>query len=219
MQYFKFGSNWGDNKNLIDEIFLKYNITFVGFRDNKTDYERALEKTKNTYIEKGAKIAIAQSETIKAVGIAVSDSSTLDKLIKEFNETDKEFIKNYLSYIDDTILCIKCKLYKLNIDEQFNYGSPVQDKRFCNILNEETKNHIDKLLKKYSGKLAMEELGKNSIKLLKENYNLILTGAPGTGKTYLAKQIAAKIIFNDDNKEYTEELEENEDFKNQCKFV
>ena len=202
MQYFKFESNWGDNKNLIDEIFLKYNITFVGFRDNKTDYERALEKTKNTYIEKGAKIAI-----------------TLDKLIKEFNETDKEFIKNYLSYIDDTILCIKCKLYKLNIDEQFNYGSPVQDKRFCNILNEETKNHIDKLLKKYSGKLAMEELGKNSIKLLKENYNLILTGAPGTGKTYLAKQIAAKIIFNDDNKEYTEELEENEDFKNQCQFV
>ncbi|MEI0701069.1 AAA family ATPase [Brachyspira intermedia] len=194
MQYFKFGSNWGDNKNLIDEIFLKYNITFVGFRDNKTDYERALEKTKNTYIEKGAKIAIAQSETIKAVGIAVSDSSTLDKLIKEFNETDKEFIKNYLSYIDDTILCIKCKLYKLNIDEQFNYGSPVQDKRFCNILNEETKNHIDKLLKKYSGKLAMEELGKNSIKLLKENYNLILTGAPGTGKTHLAKEIAKEMM-------------------------
>ena len=57
------------------------------------------------------------------------------------------------------------------------------------------------------------------INLLKENYNLILTGAPGTGKTYLAKQIVAKIIFNDDNKEYTEELEENEDFKNQCKFV
>ncbi|CRF31389.1 ATPase AAA [Brachyspira suanatina] len=56
-------------------------------------------------------------------------------------------------------------------------------------------------------------------KLLESNYNLILTGAPGTGKTYLAKQIAAKIIFNDDNKEYTEELEENEDFKNQCQFV
>lgn len=29
--------------------------------------------------------------------------------------------------------------------------------------------------------------------LLKENHNLILTGAPGTGKTYLAKAIAAKL--------------------------
>ena len=74
---------------------------------------------------------------------------------------------------------------------------------------------IDEKIKKYSGELAMEEY----IKLLKENYNLIFTGAPGTGKTYLAKQIAAKIIFDDDNREYTEELEEDENFKNQCEFV
>ena len=32
------------------------------------------------------------------------------------------------------------------------------------------------------------------IVLLKANSNLILTGAPGTGKTYLAKQIAARIL-------------------------
>jgi 5-methylcytosine-specific restriction protein B len=32
------------------------------------------------------------------------------------------------------------------------------------------------------------------VSLLKNNKNLILTGAPGTGKTYLAKQIAAKMI-------------------------
>ena len=31
------------------------------------------------------------------------------------------------------------------------------------------------------------------IKLLKENHNLVLTGAPGTGKTHLAKEIAAQM--------------------------
>lgn len=44
------------------------------------------------------------------------------------------------------------------------------------------------------------------INLLKANYNLILTGAPGTGKTYLAKQIAAQMMFG---KEY-DELSETE---------
>jgi len=34
--------------------------------------------------------------------------------------------------------------------------------------------------------------------LLKANSNLILTGAPGTGKTYLAKQIAAEMLGVDD---------------------
>ena len=42
----------------------------------------------------------------------------------------------------------------------------------------------------------MEQFKKNEpyIKLLKETKNIILTGAPGTGKTYLAKQIAKQMI-------------------------
>ena len=43
------------------------------------------------------------------------------------------------------------------------------------------------------------------IKLLEANHNLILTGAPGTGKTYVAKQIAAKML----NIEDTEKLDGN----------
>lgn len=35
--------------------------------------------------------------------------------------------------------------------------------------------------------------------LLEKNYNLILTGAPGTGKTYLARQMAKKLTNENDN--------------------
>ncbi|QIK58187.1 AAA domain-containing protein [Erysipelothrix sp. HDW6A] len=37
---------------------------------------------------------------------------------------------------------------------------------------------------------------KNLSNILVSNYNIVLRGAPGTGKTYLAKQIAADIISN-----------------------
>ncbi|MBS9766720.1 MAG: AAA family ATPase [Flavobacteriaceae bacterium] len=47
------------------------------------------------------------------------------------------------------------------------------------------------------------------IELLKNNKNLIFTGAPGTGKTYLAKQIAREMIGLKDD----ENLEDSEQFE------
>lgn len=56
--------------------------------------------------------------------------------------------------------------------------------------------------------------------LLENNYNLILTGAPGTGKTYLAKQIAASIILEKEINSYNElNSEEKANIKNQMGFV
>ena len=57
------------------------------------------------------------------------------------------------------------------------------------------------------------------INLLESNNNIILTGAPGTGKTYLAKQIAAQMILGKEYDEKTASDEEKKKMKEQCGFV
>ncbi len=56
----------------------------------------------------------------------------------------------------------------------------------CKIDNEE---HIKRIFNMDNHEETKQDLAE----LLTTNYNLILTGAPGTGKTYLAKQIAQQI--------------------------
>ncbi len=74
--------------------------------------------------------------------------------------------------------------------------------------------YIDILTKEKLNQQAMI----NEIKqLLNHNHNLILTGAPGTGKTYLAKQVAQRMIFGEIKKEMTDE--EEKQFDEQCGFV
>jgi hypothetical protein len=48
----------------------------------------------------------------------------------------------------------------------------------------------------------------NYIDLLKSNHNLILNGAPGTGKTFLAREIAMRMIFENDPQKAALQYEE-----------
>lgn len=57
----------------------------------------------------------------------------------------------------------------------------------------------------------------NYLNILRSNKNLILTGAPGTGKTYLAKQIAQQIIFGEIKEKMSSD--EEKQFNEQCGFV
>ena len=55
--------------------------------------------------------------------------------------------------------------------------------------------------------------------LIISNHNLILTGAPGTGKTHLAKQIAAQLILGKEYDKKTASREEKQKMDEQFDFV
>lgn len=65
----------------------------------------------------------------------------------------------------------------------------------------------------------MEEKNKLFIEILTKNRNFILTGAPGTGKTYLAKQLAAQTILGKEYDEKNASDEEKLKMKEQYDFV
>jgi len=78
-------------------------------------------------------------------------------------------------------------------------------------IDNENEFGVLKQLKDEAGKHLLEQLKNRfmdkNIELLKNNYNMILTGAPGTGKTFLAKEMALKLIIQ---KPRIELLSENE---------
>ncbi len=102
-----------------------------------------------------------------------------------------------------------------NIDIQ-----PKQCEKQLKALKENLDERIKETKINYMKALNNEENSKKVealVNVLISNHNLILTGAPGTGKTYLAKQMAQQMIFG----EIKENLnpDEEKQFNEQCGFV
>lgn len=200
-EYIYFGSKWGDKRKPLLNIFLNHKVVFAGLTlEEANSYKKKFKKD--------TKIAVCDGTTVKAIGIAEEDFDTLDNLGINFSE---EELRNFSIKNSNTILAVRVRLFELNVDETFIYDAAL--KRVNPIESrKDIKDKIDELIKKYSGEKMKEEIKE----LLIQNKNLILTGAPGTGKTYLAKNIASQIILN---KDYDESVENDINFKEQCTFV
>lgn len=166
--------------------FLSTNpYSFIGWNENNK-----LGKTFINKIKKGDVIINAQRKNwephVFGVGIVLNDkcewkeikglpSGAYCRQLKPYLTEEK--VSKLNSYFKDTTYYKKNKqipaIYQLNPQKNEN------DKILIEI--------IDK-------KLEMETDIQKIKELLEANKNLILTGAPGTGKTYLAKEIAKTMI-------------------------
>ena len=132
-------------------------------------------------MERGDIVAICKGFRVVAVVKIVSDPYPCTENVK----WEKEFSDYNIDYEDYVHVCPSV-IYQLNKDEQFEYSTRQGN---CEIQQSEIINKLKKHLPRLQNIESMEKY----ISLLNSNKNLILTGAPGTGKTYLAKRIAERL--------------------------
>lgn len=215
--------------------------------DEKKYFQEASSVTSNWNFLKEVKVGdiliLSRSDLKFAWGYAIKprfENTNLEKKISNCNKIIQEKYNelrsdNYYGYVKfEDCECFYENLedkeggwgQRIDVDKWNDYNKngisySVNSNYRYNTIQEISKEdalNIVRLLKNDPNFQFKEDVMEDYKKLLENNYNLILTGAPGTGKTYLAKQIAAKMIF-DNNIEYTEDLEDDDNFKNQCKFV
>lgn len=86
------------------------------------------------------------------------------------------------------------------------------------LSNDKLKKFFDKYEEVYFDYIGEPKFSKY-VYLLTSNHNLILTGAPGTGKTYLAKQIAAQMISHQLDFDKLSENDKKKKFEDCTAFV
>ena len=218
----------------LDEKFLDDNYDYnIG---GQTEVQYHIRKSKSNYIYYGLGFSFESS---------MSNPNPFDT-VKPF--TDTLFIKEVQIYIDTLIEkgynpFIHNKISSIDDFKEPEFGKYYLFGKSLVINNDEISDEdYEQMLKDFTTDLfelykkIFEERNKflenNDIQiddehdllskcqeLLESNYNLILTGAPGTGKTYLAKQIAAKMIFGEDKNLDEMSDDEKAKFKEQYKFV
>lgn len=128
---------------------------------------------------------------------------------KSGTETDKE-LKRFYKLID-----VESALDDYFIETLAQYGKTKTSWKFWIPKDSNIEEILSSLNNTNTRAKDMNDYS-NYISLFQKNYNLILNGAPGTGKTYLAKHIAAHIIFDGN---VPENFEEHPKFIEQCGFV
>jgi DNA polymerase III delta prime subunit len=191
-------------------------IWLLGYTYNSSDYQ--FDRFINDNIWQGIFMDAASSDQNllkQAKMIKVGDIIALKSTGTKGTKHDKPFLRikavgvvcNDIesTKIEDATSCM-CKVDYLSTDQHDFEGSSFGAfRKTLHLLDSKQKviiNYIDSIVNKNKEKQdtkPMENISSNGyryykyIELLKNNKNLVLTGAPGTGKTYMAKAIAKEM--------------------------
>ena len=201
---FSCGVSWGGGRKKPSyfEEFKKYNSAILG------SYNRSIEGFRNLKV--GDLIAAKNGEKIIALG-QVASASEKYRNWKYFIDESKA---NYYGVsLEDEIDIIKVNKW-IELEEPINYPTS-SGTGFVTDNNNDYLTQCNEAYYKELKKMEKEEI----INILKQKKQIILQGAPGTGKTYSTAEIAVNLIdekISNDRKEvmkrYKELMEKNQIF-------
>lgn len=209
---------------------ITYNYAFMQYEYGIQDENRMVTMNWNRVLEikEGDYIFLRGGDNIYAVGRAIRPRLTPDvtlnirKIIntKDHGQYRSDKYDKVIHFDDSDVF------YENLSDGENNWGQRIDvdgwkyftpqgiwAKSQSLYKSGENEYGVLKELTKESGESIIEQLYKRMgmkaeiTTLLKSNHNLVLTGAPGTGKTYLAKQVACFMLFG---KSDFSELSDNE---------
>lgn len=166
------GSSFNNSNDDKTNYFIENNIWFDGYAsDNDYRNIKILDE-----IKKGDILLIKSSSTK-----GINHKTTFTKLKAIGTVIEK---KNQYTFHIDWL-----NTNKLPIDfDNISYRKTIEKMR-----DDEMLEYAKEFINNYTNPAMNNQTYDKYINILKSNYNIILTGAPGTGKTYLAKKIAESM--------------------------